>query len=180
MRPVIVQELRSASHVLISYRLLYLGVIYICCSLNPLSAQKVYHTVQLNGGAIVQDVADLYVGKLDYTPQYSIQEGLLRVGLQVGTFLRSKSLDLSYGINAGLRIYKVEALDNNLTLGALYLKPSYEWTTGSERLFSTALMFEFSQIAMNLSYTRDLHFDQNWWSYGFSIRFSKAVVDDFE
>ena len=161
-------------------KLILVSLFGVCMSINSLCAQRIYHTIQLNGGAIVQDIADLYVGKLDYMPQYSINKGALRVSPQAGALYRAKSLDLSYGVNVGVRLYKVQALDDNLTLGALYLRPSFELTTASEQLFSTALAFELSQIAMNLTYTRNLHFDQNWWSYGFSIRFSKAVADDFE
>lgn len=161
-------------------KLQILFFVLVSSGFSEMTAQRLYHIVQLNGGAIIQDPAALYVGKLDYMPTYSMSDGSIRIGAQLGLFQRKKNADLSFGANASVRLHKFQTLDDNLTLASVYLRPSYEWTTDAEHIFSSALVFELSQINFNVTYHRETHFGQNWWTYGFGLRFSKPQRDPFE
>lgn len=147
---------------------------------TSLKSQKVIHNIQLNGGAISEKPAGIYVGKLDYIPQLRLADGNLRIGIQTGALFRRRSLSVSGGVNASVRVYKAAVFDGSLSIGGIFLRPSYEWSTSSEKIFSTALVVEISDLSLNFTYGRDFHHDQNWFSYGFAVKLYKIAEDEDE
>jgi len=148
--------------------------------MSTTSAQGVLHNIQLNGGLVSAPGADLYLGKLDYIPQFKLSNDAIRVGINTGIYYSGKSVHAVGGINSSVRIHRFSTLNQNFTLGGIYLRAAHEWSSNSEKVLSGAFSFEFTQIAFNITYGRDLHFDNNWISYGFSLLFTKAETDPDE
>jgi hypothetical protein len=155
-------------------------VIMFLMTIHLSYAQKLLHTFQFNGGLISNETADIYVGKIDYLPQLKWDNDVFRVGLGVSTLYTRKELEAAGGLNFSWRVVSFSALNSNLPLGGLYVRPAFELTTFSEKILSGTLSLELAQLAINFSYGRDLEFKNNWFSTGFAFYFSKAENDDDE
>jgi len=161
-------------------RLLVFGITFTLLLRLKVNAQNILHNIQLNGGLISQPSADIYLGKLDYVPQFKLSNDAFRFGINTGIYYVRKSIDVSAGINASFRIHRFSTLNKNFTLGGIYLRVGHEWASSSEKILTGALSFEFTQVALNVSYGRDLHFDNNWITYGFGFLFTKSETDEDE
>lgn len=147
---------------------------------EDLKSQKLLHTFQLNGGFISAPSADIYLGKLDYIPQFKLNENTLRLGANIGALYTQKEINAGFGANLSLRLLSFSTLNNNYSFGGIHLRVGYDWTTDSQKIAHTALVFELTQIAFNVTYGRDYHFDNNMITYGFSYTFSKPFTDPDE
>jgi len=155
-------------------------IFFLCVATHLLNAQKLLNTFQLNGGLISNEVADLYLGKVDYLPQLKWENDVFRAGLSLSGLYTLKEVEAAGGVNFSIRLKEFSALNGNLPLAGIYLRPAFEVTTSSSKVLSTTLSFELTQFAVNISYGRDFEFDNNWISTGFAFLFSKPERDEDE
>ncbi len=147
---------------------------------KDLQAQTLLHNIEMDAGAISNPGADLYVSKLTYNPQWQFGDDKFRVGLNAGGVYRSKEVDFIVGVNAALKVGNLSLLDGNFSLGGLFVRAGFDWTGESEKILSGGLMYQLSHIAVNITYGRDLKFDNNWITTGFAISLSKPNRDPEE
>lgn len=125
-------------------KLLTTGLIiiyFISCSQVHLKSQKLIHNVQLHSGHISAPIADIYLGELKYIPQISLSDQKIRLGVSTGTFYRAKNFDFLVGINASVRLFNFSTLNDNFSLGGLFLRVSHEWTTSNKRILSGNIVY---------------------------------------
>lgn len=155
-------------------------VVLIFVSFQYSFSQKILHAFQLNSGLISNQQADIYLGKFDYLPQLKWDNDSFRIGLGVSSFYSRKEIEAAGGVNFSMRIINFSALNGNLPFGGLYLRPAFEMATSKEKIISAALSLELTQASVNLTYGRDLEFNNNWISTGFAFFFSKRETDEDE
>ena len=152
----------------------------LCGSWQEIDAQKLLHQVQLNAGLISNPGADLYIGKLDYIPQFKFGDDAFRAGLNGGVYYTRKDIEAAIGVNASVRLKRLSTLNDNFTLGGIYFRAGFDYATTEEKIITGAIQFEFTQLAINATYGRELEFDNNWITFGFSFLLTKAEKDPDE
>lgn len=159
-----------------------LGFILILAysNITKLHSQSFLNILQLNGGLASAPVSDVYVGKLDYLPQFRLADDKFRLGANVGGFYSYKKFNVAGGLNSTLRLKNISMLNNNYSLGGIYLRVGHAWGSDQQKIINGSLLFEFTQIGINFTYGRDYHFNNNWFSYGFAFMFSKPQTDEDE
>lgn len=117
---------------------------------------------------------DLFIGGIQFVPQFTVVENRLRMGIVAGGFYNAKKLQGVVGPTLSFKI-KTIAIKNMGSGGNINLSMDHLWGTGSQRLFGGGLNIDlFNLIVAGASIHRDYK-NNNWWLQG-SVAFRISKV----
>lgn len=163
-----------------SFALVFLGFAAYCpAQSDPEFSKGFIVYAKLHNGLTTDFTSgpDLYVGGLQFAPQYTVIPNFLRAGIIVGGFYENKKIQGDFGPSLSL---KLKTFNVNLkgagigSLGNLNLLVNHLWGTGKQRLLGGGLILDAGNIiTFGLTAHRDYR-QNNWWLQSeVAIRISK-------
>ena len=133
--------------------------------------------IKLHSGLVTNFHApapDLYVGGLQLTPQFTVIENHLRLGLIGDGYYSGKKMQAAIGPTVSLKI-KTLALKNFGSGGNLNLSVDHLWGSGKQRLLGGGINIDLLNfIVAGISVHRDYHLNSWWIQSSFGFRISKV------
>ena len=130
--------------------------------------------IKLHSGMITSPGADLFVGGLQFIPEYTLVEHKLRGGVIFGGFYSYSEINGLIGPTLSLKLTELQG-GHFGSLGNLHLNVDHLWGTDKQRLAGAGINLDLlNKLVISLTAHRDYKWDQWWIQTGIAFRISKV------